>query len=233
MEPRIRLCLIILLIFTIDPGRGLPKPTSPIHMVRVPRSKLCITEGTLEELKDSRLAVKVPKMRAVVAAATPPVAEARLTYLGPTSAEARLGSDEMRRQFGLKLRAQDGCNLVYAMWRIEPESELVVSIKSNPGMHSSSECGNRGYRNIKPKRSSPVPRLKPGDSHSLLADMNGSQMRVSVDGNIVWEGDLGPEALAFNGPVGVRTDNGRFGFQFLTSEIGAPVPCRKGEKGDE
>ena len=57
-------------------------------------------------------------------------------------------------------------------------------------------------------------------------------MRVSVDGTVVWEGDLGPEALTFDGPVGVRTDNGRFEFQFLTSAIGTPVACRAGEKGE-
>jgi hypothetical protein len=138
----------------------------------------------------------------------------------------------MRRQFGLKLRAQNGCNLVYAMWRIEPESKLVISVKSNPGMNASSECGNHGYRNIKPRRWSAVPRLNPGDSHALFADMNGSEMRVSVDGNTVWEGDLGPEALSFDGPVGVRTDNGRFEFELLTGTIGTPMPCRSGEKGD-
>src|SRR5579864_4240161 len=129
-------------------------------MVPVPRSKLCITEGALEERKENRLAVTVPKMRAVVAAATPQAVEARLTYLGPTKAKARLGSGEMRRQFGLKLRAQDGCNLVYAVWRINPRSELVVSIKRNPDQHSSAECGNHGYQNIKPSRSTPVPKLK-------------------------------------------------------------------------
>ena len=40
---------------------------------------------------------------------------------------------ELRRQFGLKLRAQDACNLVYVMWRIEPASKLVVSIKCRTG----------------------------------------------------------------------------------------------------
>lgn len=232
MNARIRVCLIVLFLFAMGCSRGLPAPTSPVRVVAVPHAKLCITEGALEDLNDSRLAVNVPKMRAFVAAATPQVAEARLTYLGPTSADARLGSGEMRRQFALKLRAQDGCNLVYAVWRIEPESRIVVSIKRNPGMHASSECGNGGYRNIKPRRSSAVPRLTPGASHSLLAEMNGSEMRVSVDGAVVWEGDLGPEALAIDGPVGVRTDNGRFEFQFLTSGIGAPVACRS-EKGDE
>lgn len=199
-------------------------------MIPVPRSKLCITEGTLEEHEDNRLAVTVPKMRAVVAADTPQVVEARLTYLGPTRGQSRLGSGDLRRQFGLKLRAQDGCNLVYAVWRVEPKSELVVSIKRNPGQHSSSECGNHGYQNIRPSHSAPVPKLKPGKPHSLLADMDGSKMRVSVDGSVVWEGDLGPEVLALDGPVGVRTDNGRFEFELLTGELGAAHACRDGEK---
>jgi hypothetical protein len=86
--------------------------------------------------------------------------EAHFTLLGSTGNEAMLGSGELRRQFGLKLRAQDVCNLVYAMWRIEPESKLVVSVKSNPGQHTSAECANRGYRNIKPRHSTPVPVLR-------------------------------------------------------------------------
>jgi hypothetical protein len=55
------------------------------------------------------------------------------------------------------------------MWRIEPESELVVSVKSNPGQHTSAECGNRGYRNIK---SRPVPVLRSGHTHDLRAEIN-------------------------------------------------------------
>src|SRR5215471_12265399 len=120
MPTSTKVCLTVLLVFAIDLGHSL---TSPVRMIPVPRIKMCVTEGVLEELKDSRLSVKVPKMRAVVAASTTPVAEARLTYLGPTSADAPLASGEMRRQFGLKLRAQDGCNLIYVMWRIEPESK--------------------------------------------------------------------------------------------------------------
>lgn len=233
MQIRMRVCLVVLLLFAMNFSRGSGSPTSPVQMVPVPRDKLCITEGALEELKDSRLAVKVPKMRAVVAATTNQTAEARFTYLGRTKRESGLSSGEMRRQFALKLRAQDGCNLVYAVWRIKPESALVVSVKSNPDQHASSECTNHGYRNIKPKSSSAVPKLKPGDSHSMLAEMNGSELRVSVDGKVVWEGDLGPEALAFDGPVGVRTDNGRFEFQFLTGELGAPRACHEGEKEDD
>lgn len=230
MEAKFRVCLLSLLVLGIGPSRASPNQTTSRSMIPVPRDKLCVTEGRLQELKGSRFAVAVPKMRAFVAALTPQVVEARFTYLGPSGGETPLGSGEIRRQFGLKLRAQDGCNVVYAMWRIEPESSIVVSIKTNPGMHSSSECGNRGYQNIKPKRSSAIPSLRAGDFHSLVAQMNGSEMRVSVDSRLVWEGDLGPEALAFDGPIGLRTDNGRFEFELFTPELGSPIPCQSAEE---
>ena len=106
------------------------------------------------------------------------------------------------------------CNLVYAMWRIEPESKLVVSVKSNPGEHTSAQCGNRGYQNIKPRRSSPLPALRPGDTHTLRAEMNGAEMKVFADNSLVWEGSVGP--LAFDGPVGIRSDNARLQIELET-----------------
>jgi hypothetical protein len=193
-------------------------------LVAVSKADLCVTEGTVEELPGGRLSVAVPKMRAYVNAFTPPEVGVRFTYQGSTGNEARLGSGELRRQFGLKLRAADACNLVYAMWRIEPESKLVVSVKSNPGQHSSAECGNRGYKNIKPRRSTPVPVLRSGETHDLRAEMNGDEMKVFADNVLVWEGSVGSEALSFDGPVGMRSDNAR-----LELELRAPqVPTRQG-----
>jgi len=206
--------LILLAGFTLRAAAHSPGP----NLVSVSRANLCVTEGAIEELPGRRLSVAVPKMRAYVNALTPPSVEAHFTYLGSTGNEARLGSGELRRQFGLKLRAQDACNLVYAMWRIEPESKLVVSVKSNPGQHTSAECANHGYRNIKPRRSKPVPLLRSGDTHDLRADMNGDEMKVFVDNVLVWEGAVGPDAL-FNGPVGIRSDNAR-----LQLELRAPHP---------
>jgi hypothetical protein len=78
------------------------------------------------------LLVAVPKVRAYLNAFTSQLIDAHFAFLGSTGNEARRGSGELRRQFGLKLRALDACNLVYAMWRIEPESKLVVSVKAIP-----------------------------------------------------------------------------------------------------
>ena len=207
------ICLVALGVAAAPPAGDKLSPVS--------RANLCVTEGAIEGLPGGRLDVRVPKMRAYLNALTPQSVEADFTYLGATGSEARLGSGELRRQFGLKLRAQDACNLVYAMWRIEPESKLVVSVKSNPGQHSSAECGNRGYRNIKPARSKPVPVLHPGQAHALRAEMNRAEMKVFADNVLVWEGLVGPEAGNLEGPVGMRSDNAR-----LEIELRAAQPVR-------
>lgn len=191
----------------------------------VPRAKLCITEGAIEESPNDALLVAVPKMRAYLNAFTSQLVDAHFTFLGATSREARLGSGELRRQFGFKLRAQDACNLVYAMWRIEPESKLVVSMKSNPGQHTSAECGNRGYRNIKPRHSTPVPVLRSGDPHDLRAEINADEMKVFADNRLVWEGPLGAGA-ALDGPVGIRSDNARLQIQL---RVGPPVEAKQAQ----
>ena len=188
------------------------------------RDRLCVTEGTIEQVGDHRLSVDVPKMRAYVNEWTAQSAELRFTYLGGTSQESRLGSGAIRRQFGLKLHAQDPCNLVYAIWRVAPESKLVVSVKKNPYAHSSAECGNRGYENIKPRKVSAVPRLEPGQSHTLRAEMKNSELRVFVDNQEVWEGDVGSDAAELGGPVGIRSDNARLEFEFLARESNGPHP---------
>jgi len=218
------------LLFASNPRMGALPAT---NWISVPHAKLCVTEGAVESASEDRLSVNVPKMRAFVTIATTQEVEAHFTYLGKTPGEKPLGSGEMRRQFGLKLRAQDPCNLVYAMWRIEPESKLVVSVKSNPGQHTSAECGNRGYRNIKPMHSSPVPLLRPGAAHALRAEMNGVEMRVYADNILVWEGNVGPEGGRLNGPVGIRSDNAKLELELRAGRGSGPHPdyqlsCRPG-----
>src|ERR1700735_741053 len=216
----LNLCAVALVLLTeLSPKANTQSP----HLVSISRSNLCVTEGTIDQQPGQPLSVNVSKMRAYLNANTQPLAEAHFTYLGATPNESPLASGEMRGQFGLKLRAQDACNLVYSMWRIEPESKLVVSVKSNPGEHSSAQCGNRGYQNIKPRHSSSVPTLEPGATHTLRAQMTGAEMQVFADNSLVWEGSVGPDALRFDGPVGIRSDNAR-----LQIELAAPIEQRPG-----
>src|ERR1700733_3632095 len=200
-------------------GSNLTVASQSTRLMPVSKANLCVTEGSIEEMPGERLSVNVSKMRAYVNAYTQPVAEVRFTYLGATPNEAPLASGEMRRQFGLKLRAQDACNLVYAMWRIEPESKLVVSVKTNPGQHTSDQCGNRGYQNIKPRRSTTVPVLTLGSTHTLRAQMSGAEMEVFADNSLVWGGSVGADVVSFDGPIGLRSDNARLLINFSAGPL--------------
>lgn len=210
-------------------------PSDASSMKPIAQSELCITEGKIEQSSGSRLSVSAPKMRAFVAGPTLQEVEARFTYRGPTKESSPLVSGELRRQFGLKLRAQNGCNLVYAMWRLEPQSELVISVKSNPGMTKSSECDAHGYHTVKPTRDLRVPVVKRGQHYTMRAIIDGRQMRVFANNKAVWEGTLGSEALTFDGPVGVRSDNGRFDFELFAAkpqpgQQGASAACQAGSE---
>ncbi len=176
----------------------------------IPAEALDVTLGALQARQGGVVLVESPKMRAVAPGVHADVAELAITWLGPTREEAPLASGELRRQVGLKLRAQDSCNVLYVMWRIAPVPALVVSVKENRGLRRHAECGTRGYRNVKPRWSRPVPRLVAGESHRLRVEAEGPNLRVSVDGTPVWEGRVFDQAPSFDGPVGLRTDNGRF-----------------------
>ena len=204
------------------------------ELVPVKRSQLCITEGALQTLPDARLSVAVAKLRAVLAADGPQAIEARFTYLGPTTEIAPLHSGAVRQQFGLKLRAADGCNLVYAMWRFAPEPSLIVSVKRNPGLHASRACGTAGYRNVTPSRATPVEAPQIGTTHRLAAALDGAALHVVIDGRPVWDGELGPEALDMDGPVGVRSDNARLEVAlFAPPPTGQGVCPNSGDAGEE
>jgi hypothetical protein len=217
---------------------AVPAPGQSPAPVRAARADLCVTEGALETSADGTLMVSASKMRAFAKLRVADGAETRFTWLGPTAAESRLGSGEVRQQFGLKLRALDACNLIYVMWRLAPESKLVVQTKSNPGQHTSAECTNHGYRTLKPRRSAPLPPLQPGQTHVLRAQIDGAQLSASVDGRNVWQGDIAGSAAVGEGPVGVRSDNARVGFT-LWLEPGpalsadSPPACRPGSEASE
>ena len=202
------------------------------ELARAPAARWRVTKGHLETLSDGRARVREPKMRAVVPDADGDEAELRFVYLGPSDASAPLGSGEMRRQIGLKLRAADGCNLLYVMWRIEPKAQLVVSLKSNPGLRTHRECGTHGYRNLVARAGAQPGTLAPGVEHRLHAKLEGRILRVWVDRALAWEGDVGAETLTLRGPAGVRSDNVRADFELLTRPATAPLAMSPGDDED-
>ncbi|ADO71794.1 conserved uncharacterized protein [Stigmatella aurantiaca DW4/3-1] len=195
-------------------GRERPRP----RLTRASARQLHVTQGTVNAGPDGRLTVEESKVRAVLPGLDATAAELRFKYLGPTRVQKTLASGELRQQLGLKLRARDGCNVVYVMWRIRPQAGLVVSVKSNPTAHTSADCGNRGYTRVRADQEAPVPELVPGTSHTLHAAWEGQALHVHVDGALAWKGTLPPEAFGFEGPVGLRTDNGRFELELLLQQ---------------
>jgi hypothetical protein len=192
-----------------------------------PVEQFCITEGHITNTEGPWMNVNSTKMRAVLGFAGKPEAELRFRYLGETEDRSRLLSGGERTQLGLKLKAQDDCNVLYVMWRINPVSSLVVQVKSNPGQHRHAECGNSGYTTIRGKFSGQVPKIVEGSEHSLHAVLNGSTLSVDVDGAPTWEGNVADDVSHFDGPVGLRSDNARFDFQLIAHPANGAFACDK------
>jgi hypothetical protein len=189
------------------------------ELQRINRGRLCVTNGIVSGLADDRLAVDTPSSRAIIQAdaenAADQIAEIQFRYLGPSQESRPLASGELRRQIGLKLRAQDSCNLIYAMWHIEPDTRVAVSIKQNSALHTHEQCGAHGYLNFKSQTG--VAPIHPGETHTLRAELHGKDMTVTADGKIAWQGSLGRELALPFGPPGFRTDNARFAFDYFAS----------------
>ncbi len=209
-----------------QPPKPTPPKVSPVAISHVPtpqtadpappkvsQAQMHVTLGAVKRLGSGRFAVTDPKVRMVVPT-TQDDAEVDFRYLGPTAKTAPLASGEIRRQVGIKLRAANGCNVVYAMWRFEPKNELVVSVKRNDGKSIHAQCGAHGYRDVAPGvyRAPPAPRV--GASHALRAKITQGRLHVSIDDKLVWDGALPGEAFAFDGPTGLRSDNVRLELDF-------------------
>ena len=193
---------------------------------------LCVTSGTATAEPGSTFLIASPTFRAVSRFAWGDDARLAFTYRGETDETRALGSGAVRRQIGLKLRAQDPCNLVYVMWRFSPTNDIVVSLKENPGQSTSHECGNRGYTNLTPAARTAPPAIDVRSAHVLEATIGGNRLDVRIDSVVVWSGDLPAAALALRGPAGVRSDNVRASCGFSTSQRGADIPCPTGASPD-
>ena len=76
---------------------------------------------------------------------------------------------------------------------------------------------------IKPSESIQAPKILSGVPHTLRADLKRDELTVSADGAVVWRGTLGNRVVNdLVGPVGLRTDNARFEFEYLAGTVNAP-----------
>jgi hypothetical protein len=185
--------------------------TPVVRSVAAP--ELCVSTGKVGPASAAaRLRVDSGAMRAVIAGDESSIAELDFTYRGPSTETTPLADGEIRRQIGLKLRAKDTCNVAYVMWHAAPADGIAVLVKHNPGKSTHEACGDQGYITIKPTSAGVVPVLRPNERHLLRAEIAGTTLRVLVDGALAWTGTLPSQAFTFNGPVGIRSDNGVFDF---------------------
>jgi hypothetical protein len=229
--------LAIVTLVICAPGASAQKE-SAAALQRIDRDGLCVTNGTVSMLPAGRLAIDTPSSRAVVRTATEStadqLAEIRFRYLGPTQVSKPLASGELRRQIGLKLRAEDTCNLIYAMWHIEPDAKVAVSIKRNAGMHTNEQCHAGGYVNLKAPRPVDLPPIRPGETHTLRAELHGNDLTVAADGKVAWQGTLGNEPPSPHGPAGFRTDNARFELEYYADRpVRSLLQAQRAQPGPE
>lgn len=190
------------------------KPATPLEQLKKlkqydPKSFDMII-GQVEPQKGKSLdfGIQVPKSRIYFPGSDGRLGRIKFTYDGHSEETADFASGRSRAQIGLKLRAQDSCNVLYVMWRIDPEQRIMVSSKSNPDDHLNRQCGNAGYANLRPTEVTHPPLVKPGEPHTLGAHLEDGILQVFVDEKLVWKGDVG--TLGYEGVTGLRSDNGFF-----------------------
>jgi len=216
---------LVALVLIVHQAPTHARASDEVQLRTVRHAELRVTEGAIEPLLSGKLMITQPKVRAVLSDASARSVELRFRLLGTSMTTAPLSDGEAREQLGLKLLAQDGCNVVYVMWRIAPKSVLAVHVKHNPGQFLSSQCGAKGYRALSPQLA--LPQLELGVSHSLRADLEGSQLVVRVDGVVAWRGSVGEELDVLTGAVGLRTDNVRLEFELAAGGAAVELGARR------
>lgn len=189
-------------------------PRIPIAPVRI--DTVCVTRGDLRP----NGGVNVPTFRAVLPGTSGEAMAFAFHFRGRSREARALASGAVRRQIGLKLRAANGCNLVYVMWRLDPSPQVEVSIKVNPGLRTHRECGAGGYTKIRPAFHGTVPMPRVGERHQMQAEIVGDELLAWIDGQLVWRGALPPQVRSIQGPSGIRSDNVAYYIEGLSAPLG-------------
>lgn len=199
-----------------------------IDIAKITAEKMCVTKGAM-----TQTSVTEPTMRGYALGAGGDAAALTFTYRGETFETRELAGGQARRQIGLKLRAQDSCNVVYVMWRLDPKPKVDVSVKLNPLMKTHEECGANGYTKVKPLKKTFVPAFEYGKTHTLRAEIVGDSLYAWIDDKLLYQGTLPQTARVLHGPAGVRSDNIKFDLVSLAVPAGkGGAPACKREGGD-
>lgn len=182
------------------PGDAEARPR--LTLAPIPPASLCVTKGSLAGGR-----VVAPSFRAVAQGHAGDAAAISVIVRGATVEQRTLDSGQLRRQLGLKLRADNGCNLVYVIWRLDPTAKVEVSVKHNAGARTAEDCGTRGYAKVKPAFAAAPPPLQDGTAHELRAEIEGDELVAWIDDRMVWRGALPAAAAGLSGPAGIRSDN--------------------------
>ena len=212
---------LLLALVACSSSRPPAAPTTKVEAVAPDR--MCVTHGTMQDGQ-----VTDPTFRAV--STTSGGDAASLTFkMHEWPVETRaLRSGDVRHQLGLKLRAANGCNLVYVMWRLDPPRPSVeVQIKKNPGAVDNDDCGTDGYTRVKPSKRGNIPYASPGEQHTIQAEIHGDDLTAWVDGKLAWFGTLPGDARSLEGPAGLRSDNLAFDVVTFAAEPGhGQIQCK-------
>jgi hypothetical protein len=187
------------------------------RLVQLKAENLDVTSGKIVENSPYFLAVDDPSMRATVRDSTNTLACLQFRYLEPTKDRVKTKGGIEFHQIGLKLLSRDPCNLLYVMWRIHPNAELVILQKSNPGQTESNQCCNHGYTDLFRKKVLP---FAAAENHELLAQVSqvdGQSVEVTIwtDFQEAARVTLNPKIFPkIDGVSGIRSENGRYQFRY-------------------
>lgn len=193
-------------------GEAVVAPSAAV-LAPVRAGALCPTSASVTPIGASSFKVDAGGMRGVVGGDSSKIAELAFTFRGPSRSTARLADGTPRRQMGIRLRAQDTCNAIYVMWHVAPVPRIAVSVKRNVGQSRHSQCLDRGYVHLKAVAGTPPSPVVAGVRRVMRAELTGTALRVFADGVLAWEGTLPADSLSFDGPAGIRSDNGEFDFE--------------------
>jgi hypothetical protein len=202
---------VVIGCYQLGAGAQAANPVAP--------AQVCVTNGEVSKQSDQNFSVESPSSRAVVPSSDDNFGAIEFEYLGPTSKDAPLASGRVVRQLGVKLNARDSCNVIYVMWNIDPDVGIQISTKINPRKSTHAECGVKGYKMVYQSKPGDIPAIRVGEPHRLEAALQERNLTVKIDGKNIWQGDVGADAVNMSGYSGIRTDNVRVRFKWLTVPV--------------